>query len=250
MTGLGSLLDVAKRVKPFDYPLTRDAAEIMVSMVPTDDSATETALGLTRRSPRATLEEALRCLAADGHLAPDRAGRLAPPGATTAPRPTRRGRARGWVARRVVRPIAASALFRRVGPRVFPRLDRLVHRLSGGRLVTSQLFVTSLVLTTTGRRSGAPREAPLACAVEPTGSWLVVGSNFGREQHPAWTSNLLASSTATVSYRGRSTTVTARLLSGPERDDAWQTLREVWPAYDQYEVTAGRSLRVFRLTPE
>lgn len=77
LVGLGSLLDLAKRVHSFDYPLTRDAAEIMVSMVPTDDAATEAQLGLTRRPVHQSVEEALRCLAADGHLAPDRAGRLA-----------------------------------------------------------------------------------------------------------------------------------------------------------------------------
>jgi len=82
LVGLGSVLDLAKRVRSFDYPLTRDAAEIMVSMVPTNDSITEAELGLTRRPVRESVEEALRCLAADGHLAPERAGRLAPPVST------------------------------------------------------------------------------------------------------------------------------------------------------------------------
>jgi hypothetical protein len=53
-----------------------------------------------------------------------------------------------------------------------------------------------------------------------------------------------------VSYHGRSTEVAARLLTGAERDAAWLTLREVWPAYDRYEATAGRRLRVFRLMPK
>jgi hypothetical protein len=78
LVGLGAVLDLAKRVRSFDYPLTRDAAEIMVSMVPTDDSLTEGELDLARRPVRESIEEALRCLAADGHLAPQRAGRLAP----------------------------------------------------------------------------------------------------------------------------------------------------------------------------
>jgi nucleoside-diphosphate-sugar epimerase len=77
LVGLGAALDLAKRVRAFDYPLTRDAAEIMVSMVPTDDSATEALLGLRRRPVRDAVEEALRCLTADGYLPPERAGRLA-----------------------------------------------------------------------------------------------------------------------------------------------------------------------------
>ena len=244
LVALGSVLDAAKRLRPFDYPLTRDAAEVMVSMVPTDDAATEAALALERRPARASIEEALRCLAADGHLAPDRAGRLAPAGA--APRPPRGLRA--WLARHVIHPMAGSALFARVGPYVVPYIDRFVHRVTGGRVVTSQLFVDSLVLTTTGRRSGEPREAPLACAREASGSWLVVGSNFGKEHHPAWTANLLADPAAIVSYRGDVVPVTATLLDRDEREAAWAHLRQVWPIYDRYEDRAGRSLRVFRLT--
>jgi deazaflavin-dependent oxidoreductase (nitroreductase family) len=247
LVALGALLDAAKRIKPFDYPLTRDAAEVMVSMVPTDDSATEASLGLDRRPARDSIEDALRCLAADGHLAPEKAGRLAPPGAVSPSKPPRGLRA--WFARHVIHPMAGSALFARVGPHVVPYFDRFVHRITGGRVVTSQLFVDSLVLTTIGRKSGEPREAPLACARESSGSWLVVGSNFGKEHHPAWTANLLADPEATVGYHGTVVDVTARLLEGGERDDAWADLRRVWPLYDRYEDRAGRSLRVFRLTP-
>ncbi len=248
LTGLGSALDLAKRVRPFDYPLTRDAAEIMVSMVPTDDSATEAELDLVRRPARDTLEEALRCLVADGHLPPEKAPRLAAGTTRTAP-PKRRERVRGWVADQIVQPMAGSAAFARLGPHVVPHVDRALHRITGGRLLTSQLMVESLVLTTTGRRSGEPRDVPLACALEPDGSFLVVGSNFGKEHHPAWTANLLAEPRATVRRSGRSVPVTAHLLSDAERDTAWRTLREVWPVYDRYEDRSGRSLRVFRLVP-
>ena len=247
LVGLGAALDAAKRIKAFDYPLTRDAAEVMVSMVPTDDAVTDAALGLERRNARDSIEEALRCLAADGHLAADKAGRLAPPGAVSPSAPPTGVRA--WLAQHVIHPLAGSALFARVGPYVVPYVDRFVHRITGGRVVTSRLFVDSLVLTTIGRRSGAPREAPLACAREAAGSWLVVGSNFGKEHHPAWTTNLLANPEATVGYRGQDVPVTASLLEDAEREAAWADLRRVWPLYDRYEDRAGRSLRVFRLTP-
>ena len=247
LVALGALLDQAKRIRPFDYPLTRDAAEVMVSMVATDDRATEAALGLERRPARASIEDALRCLAADGHLAPEKAGRLAPPGLAAPSQPPRGLRA--WFARRVIHPMAGSALFARFGPRVVPYVDRFVHRITGGRVVTSQLFVDSLVLTTIGRRSGEPREAPLACRREASGSWLVVGSNFGKEHHPAWTANLLAHPAATVGYRGTAVPVRATLLDGDERERAWSALQRVWPIYDRYEDRSGRTLRVFRLLP-
>ena len=60
LIGLGSALDAAKRVRWFDYPLTRDAGEVMATMVPTDDVPTHAELGFTLRPVRDTVEEALR----------------------------------------------------------------------------------------------------------------------------------------------------------------------------------------------
>jgi nucleoside-diphosphate-sugar epimerase len=77
MLALGMLLDAAKKVRAFRYPLTRDAAEIMVTLVPSDDAATLAALGLTLRPVEESVADTLRWLAAAGHLRPARAGRLA-----------------------------------------------------------------------------------------------------------------------------------------------------------------------------
>lgn len=76
--GIGSLLDVVRKARPLPYPLTRDAAEIMVSMVPTDDGPSLAALGVELRPAEETLTDALRWLATTGHLPPKHAGRLAP----------------------------------------------------------------------------------------------------------------------------------------------------------------------------
>lgn len=149
---------------------------------------------------------------------------------------------------RGVRRMATSTTFRKVGPKVVPPMDRALNRLTKGRFVLSQLLVPSLVLTTTGRTSGLPREAPLAC-VPADGGWYVVGSNFGREKHPAWTGNLLALPQASVTFEGTVTEVDARLLSPAEKADRWTSLTEAWPAYDDYVEVSGRDLRVFHLTP-
>jgi deazaflavin-dependent oxidoreductase (nitroreductase family) len=249
MLALGRALDAAKRVRPFDYPLTRDAAEVMVTMVPTDDAATLAELDLELRPVRASVEEALRCLAADGHLAPARAGRLAPAGATVPVRVTLVDRVQAWMRHHVVPRLTGTALFTRIGPRIVPPLDRFASRVTRGRFTVSDLTAPSLVLTTTGHRSGEPREVPLACVVEPGGSWLVVGSNFGRERHPAWTANLLHDPHAVVRRRGRTWPVTAAHLEGSARAEAWSALMRLLPVYDAYEARAQRDLRVFRLTP-
>ncbi|MCB0976768.1 MAG: nitroreductase family deazaflavin-dependent oxidoreductase [Acidimicrobiales bacterium] len=144
--------------------------------------------------------------------------------------------------------MATSKGFRKVGPKVVPPMDRALSRLSGGRLMISKFLVPSLVLTTTGQKSGLPRESPLAC-VPADGGWYVVGSNFGQVKHPAWTGNLIAHPVATVSFGGGHHEVTARLLSPEEKAETWPRLVAAWPAYDDYVESSGRDLRVFHLTP-
>ena len=150
---------------------------------------------------------------------------------------------------RATRKVATSNAFRKVGPHVIPHLDRGLHKISGGRIIVSRLLVPSMVLTTTGRKSGRPRETPLACVPDGEGGWWVVGSNFGQEAHPAWTGNLIADPNASVSFEHVETPVLSQLLTEEEKAEAWPKLIAVWPAYDDYVESSGRSLRVFHLTP-
>ena len=144
--------------------------------------------------------------------------------------------------------VAGTEGFLRVAPKIVPRLDRAVHRLTRGRVSLSQAVVPSLVLHTTGAKSGLPRETPLACLPDGDG-WYVVGSNFGQASHPAWTANLLAHPDAAVTIRAKRTDVRARLLDDDEKAQVWPRLTAVWPTYDRYVERSGRNLRVFRLTP-
>ena len=150
---------------------------------------------------------------------------------------------------RLFQRLTLSPAFRRYGPRLAAPLDRAVFRLTGGRLVVSRLLIPILMLTCTGRRDGRPRRVPLATLPEPDGSYLVVGSNFGRERHPGWTEDLLADPRGTVDFGGRHVAVEARLLDPAAKGAVWARLLRVWPAYAEYERLSGRDLRVFRLVP-
>jgi deazaflavin-dependent oxidoreductase (nitroreductase family) len=151
--------------------------------------------------------------------------------------------------RRLVDWVSNTTAFAAVAPKVVPRLDRFLYRVSGGRFMTAQGRLPALMLTTIGHRSGEPRQAPLACLPERDGSFVVVGSNFGRERHPAWTTNLLADPNATVGFGRRTIPVVATLLDDEQRDEMWGRLVEVFPNFEPYEERSGRHLRVFRLTP-
>jgi len=130
-----------------------------------------------------------------------------------------------------------------------PPLDRLVHRLSNGRATMFSSMLPTMMLVTTGRKSGLERRSPLLYLDEGAGGLIVVGSNFGRKAHPAWTANLLHEPRATAIVDGRPVPVEARPVPEAERNVLWQRLLRLWPAYTHYAEKAGRELRMFRLTP-
>ena len=122
-----------------------------------------------------------------------------------------------------------------------------LYRATGGRLQLSALLVPSLVLVTTGAKSGLRRETPLICLPRADGSYLVSGSNWGLPRHPAWTANLLAHPDAEILVRRRRIAVRARLLAGAEREAAWAGFEAQFPDYREYERRAGRQVRIFQL---
>lgn len=128
-------------------------------------------------------------------------------------------------------------------------LDRFLFRISGGRWKLSAPMIPSLVLYATGAKTGIRREIPLMCFPQPDGTWFIAGSNFGLENHPAWSTNLIANPDAEVHYRRELVPVRAELLPPTERDAIWPVLDEQWPNYRDYEKTALRDIRVFRLVP-
>lgn len=154
---------------------------------------------------------------------------------------------------RFLRPAVArfsrTRWFRRHGPTIMPRLERVVSALTRGRVVSSGLIVPSLVLHTTGAKTGEPRSSQLMYCPSRDGTMLVTGSNFAGAHHPAWTANLLVEPRAAVSLGRRRIEVRAALVPDDDRERVWDELERNWPGYRGYERSSGRELRIFRLTP-
>jgi deazaflavin-dependent oxidoreductase (nitroreductase family) len=149
---------------------------------------------------------------------------------------------------KLVQKAAQQSSFSPVALKLAPFLDKVISKASGGRFTMTALIVPTLVLTTTGAKTGQPRTTPLACMPDGDGVFYVVGSNFGTEKHPAWTANLIKTPEATVVHGGKRMQVQARLLSDEEKAEVWPRLTKVWPTYDTYVTKTDRNLRVFRLT--
>ena len=132
-------------------------------------------------------------------------------------------------------------------------LDRWALRISAGRTSFSDLFggVPTILLTTTGARTGLPRTSQLI--VVPCGDdradLAVLGSNFGRARAPLWVSNLSADPHAVAAHRGRQVPVLAREVFGPEADRIRADARAVYRGFVTYpEMVGERPIRIFRLS--
>jgi deazaflavin-dependent oxidoreductase (nitroreductase family) len=151
-------------------------------------------------------------------------------------------------ATRTLHRLGRTRAFARLG-RAASRLDRRIQRATHGRWsVLGRPRLPQLVLTTTGHRSGQPRDAVLVCARDGD-RWVVIGSNWGQQHHPAWSTNLLADPHARVAVDGRTIDVVAHLATDDERTRLLPALLAVWPGYDDYAARTDRDLRVFVLTP-
>lgn len=149
---------------------------------------------------------------------------------------------------RAMRRFGQTRLFAKVMPVLAPPVDRLAHKVSGGRVRIAQLFLPTLMLTAVGRRSGQPRTSPIAY-VRDGDRYALAATNFGKPDHPAWSANLLANPDALITVDGEEIPVRARLAEPDERERLWQRFTAMWPAYDAYVARSGRIPRVFVLEP-
>lgn len=105
-----------------------------------------------------------------------------------------------------------------------------------------------LMLTTTGRKSGNVVTNPVLY-VPHDDRYVIVGSNYGRDRHPAWTYNLIADQTCTIEIAGRTQSAVARRATPQEIEGLWPRLLKVWPGWTTYTEMTDRSFRVFFLEP-
>jgi deazaflavin-dependent oxidoreductase (nitroreductase family) len=127
-------------------------------------------------------------------------------------------------------------------------IDRLVYRHSNGRFSLMHGVLPSLLLTTTGRKTGQPRTTPVLY-IEDDGQYVVFASNFGQQHHPAWSANLLAHPNATIQIRTEKQPVRARLATEEEKERLWPRCLEIYPTWEDYKTRTDRSFRAFFLEP-
>jgi deazaflavin-dependent oxidoreductase (nitroreductase family) len=121
-----------------------------------------------------------------------------------------------------------------------------IYRVSGGRLGQRGLAMPSLLMTSTGRRSGTPRVSPLMY-IEHTEGHVVVASNAGEDSDPGWAHNLRADPRVVLRIGTKTIEARAREAHGAERDELWARFVEADPSYLVYLQRTERVIPAFVL---
>src|SRR5215210_8543272 len=128
--------------------------------------------------------------------------------------------------------------------------DRAVFKLTRGRATFTSWLADLPVawLTTTGAKSGARRTSPVLAIPAGEGKLVVIASNYGQRNNPAWYHNLRANPRARVLFDGGEREMVARELEGDERASWYQRGIEIYPGWVQYRKRASRGIPVIELT--
>jgi deazaflavin-dependent oxidoreductase (nitroreductase family) len=112
----------------------------------------------------------------------------------------------------------------------------------------TEMMVPSLLLTTTGRKSGEKFIFPLFYG--KTGdSYIIVASKGGAPEHPGWYKNLLANPEVEVQVGTKKLKAKARTVAGEERGRLWTEALKFWPPYADYAKKTEREIPVVVLDP-
>ena len=126
-----------------------------------------------------------------------------------------------------------------------------LYRESGGR--EGHLFdasfagggkaIPTLLLTTTGRRSGARHTMPLIYGAVDD-AYVIIGSKGGAPTQPAWYHNLRAEPQVELQVGGEVFAALARVAQGAQRQKLWQHMAALYPPFLEYQNKTAREIPV------
>jgi deazaflavin-dependent oxidoreductase (nitroreductase family) len=104
-------------------------------------------------------------------------------------------------------------------------------------------MIPTLLLTTTGRKSGKQLTMPLIFG-RSGADYVVIASKGGAPNHPAWYMNLEANAEVSVQVKADKFKARAHTVKGDERKTLWKKMVEIYGPYDSYQKKTDREIPV------
>jgi F420H(2)-dependent quinone reductase len=131
---------------------------------------------------------------------------------------------------------------------IFTRIHALLLRITNGRLGNQLGRQSVLLLHTVGRKSGKPYDTPLSYYQDGE-NYLIVASNWGKENPPDWFLNLVEHPGTTILVKRSAHQVVARQAEGDEYIRLWEFITHQNSMYLGYQKRMMRRIPVVVLTP-
>ena len=129
------------------------------------------------------------------------------------------------------------------------RANTWLFKKSGGKLGNKFLRGAEVgILTTTGRKSGEPRDSPLLFLQEGR-RIVLVASQGGRATNPMWYLNLKADPKIRFQTKAGVFDLIARDATDAERDEYWPKLDAMYPDFVDYRSYTDRKIPIIFLDP-
>ena len=125
----------------------------------------------------------------------------------------------------------------------FMDINAFLIRISNGRIGGRLGTQTILLLETIGRKTGQPRVIPIAYFFHE-GVYLIVASNWGKDQDADWYLNLLKTPRAKLTVNGKTIPVEAHAAQGEEYARLWKFATERHPPYLNYQKMTSRHIPI------
>jgi deazaflavin-dependent oxidoreductase (nitroreductase family) len=107
----------------------------------------------------------------------------------------------------------------------------------------------TVLLTTTGRKSGQPHTVPVGAVREGDG-WIVIGSNNGANAHPGWWLNMVANPNVTLQVDDEVIKARMQEITNPaDRERIWNTAVANMKRYANYAEKTSRVMPLGWLRP-
>ena len=129
------------------------------------------------------------------------------------------------------------------------RTHRLMYFSTAGRWGLSADDMPTLMLATTGRRTGRKRHVPLPY-VRLENHLMVAASNAALRENPGWYYNILDGPAVEVRIGRHRSPAHAREVSPEERINLWAELVAAYPRYSIYQKIADREIPLVLLRLE
>jgi F420H(2)-dependent quinone reductase len=131
---------------------------------------------------------------------------------------------------------------------IFVALSVFLYRVTGGLLGSRLGGQTVLLLNSVGRKTGREYTTPLSFYRDGD-SYLVVASNWGRENPPAWFYNLKHQPRTTIQVGSKTIPVEAHPAEGSEHERLWALVTHQNKQFTDYQKGLSRQIPVVVLNP-